>query len=307
MTNKHIVHARGATTEDREKMVLEILGVLEGMSDKEVARRLAEMRYQRERLRIIQMLEGPFGEIVEILQAECGYDSERDRANFANTPSRAASALFEQVETRWIKEQGLMFHLDTRFPGHREEIMASSDGGVYNSMVVSANNVVWGMCPHHLLAIRYVIHMAYLPDRLIDDDDPDELDAELLGLSKLPRVALAVGSQPILHEDVGELIADVLHAPRLDDDEDGENEDEDDDGEDDEETEESYWQRLRVKSAGAAVIVDAFHTCVCARGVRMDSSRTGAMALRGDFMPDENGAVLRDEFLAHVARLRGDS
>jgi len=227
------------------------------------------------------MLAGPFGEIIQIMQEECGYSSERDERNFAGTARRAAEAWFDMHPPRWLLTQEMLYQLMTRFPGYRESI-PGEDGidRTYNSMVVSIDNVVWGICPHHLMPIHYIVHLAYLPNE-------DKQGAEVLGLSKLSRVARSIGCQPLLHEDVAELISDVLYMPE---------------GEDaqDEDEEHSLWNKLRVRSQGSAVIVDAMHSCVCARGVTQEGARTSVMALRGTFA--ENDMNIRDEFLAHVER-----
>jgi len=246
------------------------------MDSAELACLLIGMRRSSRRRQIVDALIPHYQGIVDVLMNEFGYDSDRDRANFTDSARRCSEALFDSHPPRWLLEQETLYQLSKRFPGYREAGMASSTFEVVGSMVISANNVVWGMCPHHLLPIRYVIHMAYLP---LDSGKT----TELLGLSKLVRVAVAVGSQPILHESVPEMIADILYSNSSDDNTD------------------DIWSKLRIKSDGSAVIADAMHTCICARGVRMESSRTSSTALRGAFMDNDLGA--RDEFIRHIARL----
>lgn len=300
-TGAPIVAQRGAQMAERNALtgldsldITEVRAVLagqmEGMDLEEMAALIIRLRLKKRRERIIGMLSEAYGDIVRILEDEMGYDTDRDKANFKDTPRRAAEAFFDSHPPRWLLEQELLLQLSTRFPGYREDRMASPSQAKYGAMVVVSDIIAYGMCPHHLMPIRYAIHLAYLPQSDTDGD------AEVLGLSKLPRTAQAIACQPILHEDVPELIADVLYKPPV-----GAPSAEIGEDDDDHTEEVAAWDALRVRSDGAAVIADAKHSCICARGVRQELSRTSSMALRGSFANNDLGC--RDEFLAHIDRL----
>jgi len=268
----------------RDALLRNIQAHLESCGDDELASELIRMRFNDLRERIVTLLEAPFGEIVRIMQDDMGFDDELDAVNFRGTGRRAAEAFFDMHPPRFLVEQGIALELRTRFPALR-------DFTVYDSMVASFDNVAFGLCPHHLLPIRYIIHVAYVPY-----DDEREV-GEVVGLSKLSRAAVAIANQPILHEDVAQRIADIFHANE------DSAEEEDDNGYTDsyEDPEDSAEvDRMSIRSKGAAVVVNGQHLCVCGRGATQRNATNMAMALRGVFA--ENSAGIKDEFLHHVAR-----
>lgn len=125
-----------------------------------------------------------FQKILEGIAA-LGYDIEDD--NFKDTAKRAAKGFHELIHDRKevaCEVQGL---LNKTFPAK------------YGEMVISKNNVAFGVCPHHLLPVIYRITLAYIPT------------AKVLGLSKLSRLARMTARAPILQEDLTHELARLLH------------------------------------------------------------------------------------------------
>jgi GTP cyclohydrolase I len=56
----------------------------------------------------------------------------------------------------------------------------------------------WGMCPHHLLPVRYTVSISYIPN------------GQVFGISKLPRVVDYTLSKLPLQEDLPRLIIEYL-------------------------------------------------------------------------------------------------
>lgn len=247
----------------------EVAAILETQSPAELAATVVELRYRSERLRVVSLLEDAFSTITQVMMDEMGYADPIDLANFVRTPRRAAEAFFDMHPPRWILEQDDDYNLRSRFPSVGTNYR-------FDSMVVSLDNLAWGLCPHHLLPIRYVIHVAYIPYN--NDDDSG---GEVLGMSKLVRGALNIACQPIMHEHVAQKIADFLYQPSngLDENESTDN---------------------SLKTSGSIAWVTGQHTCVCARGVRQTSSISSVIVPRGWFV--ENVSDCKNEFLAIVSR-----
>jgi GTP cyclohydrolase I len=63
-------------------------------------------------------------------------------------------------------------------------------------MIFIKNHECWSFCPHHLLPVRYVIKVGYLPE-----------NRQVLGLSKLARVCDSLMHKMPLQEDLAGMIA----------------------------------------------------------------------------------------------------
>jgi len=66
--------------------------------------------------------------------------------------------------------------------------------------VIMKNHITWGFCPHHLLPVRYIINLGYIPN------------GKAVGLSKLPRLADYLISKLPLQEDLTIELAQLLHS-----------------------------------------------------------------------------------------------
>lgn len=122
-----------------------------------------------------------------ILEAfgKMGYDITDD--NFRDTGPRAAKGLLELVRpTPEINESV-------------DELIGKSFSARYDEMVISKQNVCFGLCPHHLLPVIYRISIAYLPSK------------KVLGISKLSRLAKLLARRPVLQEELTQDLAEVLH------------------------------------------------------------------------------------------------
>ena len=114
-----------------------------------------------------------------------GYDVADE--NFAETAARAAKGLHELIHDQRQVEFEVAALLGKTFPAK------------YNEMVISKDNIAFGVCPHHLLPIIYRISMAYIPVQ------------KVLGLSKLSRLARMMARGPRLQEDLTHELADILY------------------------------------------------------------------------------------------------
>ncbi len=118
--------------------------------------------------------------------ATLGYQVE-DNENFDGTPRRAAKGLAELVGDQTDVETTIRAMLDKTFPAK------------YKEMVISKNNVAFGVCPHHLLPVVYRISLAYIPTE------------KVLGISKMARLANLMARRPVLQEDMTHELARILH------------------------------------------------------------------------------------------------
>jgi len=141
-----------------------------GMSDNEQALRLFAEGYER----ILQGIE------------RLGYDV-RDNENFAGTAQRAARGLAELVGDNNNARSEIAAMLEKTFPAK------------YKEMVISKNNVAFGVCPHHLLPVVYRIALAYIPTE------------KVLGVSKMSRLATLMAGQPMLQEDMTHELCRIMH------------------------------------------------------------------------------------------------
>lgn len=131
-----------------------------------------------------QLLGNAYDLILEAF-GKMGYDIKDD--NFRDTAPRAAKGLLELV--RPVGEINVAV----------DELISKSFSARYDEMVISKQNVCFGLCPHHLLPVIYRISIAYLPSK------------KVLGISKLSRLAKLLARRPVLQEELTQEIAEVLH------------------------------------------------------------------------------------------------
>jgi len=99
--------------------------------------------------------------------------------NFENTP--------ERVSNMWKGFFKPIKYTLTTFPLKRK-------GG----MILIKNHECWSFCPHHLLPVKYLVKVGYVPEKLV------------LGLSKLARIADVMMQKMPLQEDLAEMIASPI-------------------------------------------------------------------------------------------------
>ncbi len=116
---------------------------------------------------------------------ELGFDITD--ANFIDTAARAAKGFHELINDQ------------AKVKGEVDELLAKCFPAKFREMVISKQNTVFGLCPHHLLPVIYRVSLAYIPvDRV-------------LGLSKLSRLARLIARGPRLQEDLTHELAELLH------------------------------------------------------------------------------------------------
>jgi GTP cyclohydrolase I len=112
--------------------------------------------------------------------------------NLTDTPKRIAKAYAEIFSGIFQTEKQIEEILKSKFPADN-----------CDEMILSGNNVVFSMCPHHVLPVEYTIDIAYIPSS----------DGFVLGISKLSRVAEILAKRLVLQEqltiDIGKAIEKI--------------------------------------------------------------------------------------------------
>jgi GTP cyclohydrolase I len=110
--------------------------------------------------------------------------------NFKETPERVVRAYVEILSGMEKTSDQI------------QEVLGKSFPSEYNdNMIFSSDIRTVGMCPHHLMLVKYNITIAYIPDK----------NAGLvIGASKLARVASILSARPVLQEDLTSDIAWML-------------------------------------------------------------------------------------------------
>lgn len=125
----------------------------------------------------------------------------------------------------------------------------------HDSMVILRGHTVHAVCPHHLMPVEMRVYVAYIPGR------------EVLGLSKLARVAEQPLTAPILQEVYTDTVADLLNE--------------------------------RTHAQGVGVVVEGRHGCMRHRGIKSQGDIVTS-ALRGLFF---HNPTARDEFLRLIGKV----
>lgn len=97
-----------------------------------------------------------------------GLDCDTKDRNYAETPERVARAYEEMFQVA-----------DTEYATFDE---------AYSDFILLRDHTVWSLCPHHLLPVRLIVSVAYIPN------------GQVLGLSKLARVLHDCNPGPVLQE-----------------------------------------------------------------------------------------------------------
>jgi GTP cyclohydrolase I len=109
-----------------------------------------------------------------------GFEVDPADANYKDTPRRVAR-LYRELFTPPPNNMAV-------FPEHHE-----------NLILLRGHDVV-GVCPHHLLPVRFKVYLGYIPND------------KVLGLSKLGRIIHDQLTGPVLQERFTERIADAMQA-----------------------------------------------------------------------------------------------
>jgi GTP cyclohydrolase I len=154
-----------------------------------------------------------------------GIGEDPEREGLKDTPARVAR-MFKEICGGL--ENDPERHLETFFTEQHDE------------MVLVKNIPIYSICEHHLVPFFGKAHVAYIPNQ-----------GQLLGLSKLARIADEYAKRPQLQERLTSQIANSI--------------------------------MVKAKPRGVLVVVEAEHMCMTMRGVRKAGSRTITSAVRGLF------------------------
>ena len=187
-----------------------------------------------EEKKIIENVAGHMAAIMEELKLDLS------DPNYEQTPRRVAEMYLE------------MFH--GLREGAEPKITTFPNEEGYNHMVIEKEIPFYSMCAHHFVPFYGHAHIAYIPE------------AEVIGLSKLPRILEFYAKRPQLQERLTEQVAEFL------------------------------WTKLEPQ--GVMVVIEARHLCVEMRGVKKAGALTTTSALRGCFAD----RMVREEFLSLLRR-----
>jgi len=190
----------------------------------------------------------PLGDEERIIESVAGHMAaimgelklDLDDPNYEGTPERVAKMYLE------------MFH--GLREGAEPKITTFPNEEGYHHMVIEREIPFYSMCAHHFVPFYGHAHIAYIPE------------AEVVGLSKLPRILEFYAKRPQLQERLTEQVAEFL------------------------------WTKLQPQ--GVMVVIEARHLCVEMRGVKKPGALTTTSALRGCFAD----RMVREEFLALLRR-----
>ena len=124
--------------------------------------------------------------VLEGMRRDFGIDMNDE--NFSDTPLRFARAMSEILSGAYKTDEQVDEILGTAFPS-----------GGFDEILVARGIEAVSLCPHHLLPVRYLISVAYLPG-----------NGKVLGLSKLARLASVLAARPVLQEKMTMDIANAF-------------------------------------------------------------------------------------------------
>lgn len=175
-------------------------------------------------------------EAARLIIEAIGDDPERE--GLLETPKRFADMMEEQFAYADKSNEEIVKEFDKTF---------SSPG---TNMVAVKHIPIFSHCEHHI-ALMYDMNVSvgYIPH------------GRVIGLSKIARIADAVGKRLQIQERIGEDIRDIV-------------------------------SRI-VKSDDVIVVIEGAHSCMTARGIKKPGSKTRTVAASGVF---RNDAMRRIEF-----------
>lgn len=193
--------------------------------------------------RIQDTMEESYTRIMDAVAAH-GSLTVAERENLKDSGPRVARGVLEML---WSVDQ---IHSEV-YKALRTMFPVNSSGS--SSPVVVGPIETFSLCPHHFLPIVNRVVLGYIPSN------------NVIGLSKLPRIADALSRRAVVQEQLTSDIAQVLTTGKLWTGEAGE-----------------YHVYGPALSPNVAVNVRAVHHCMVCRGVR-GRSLTETQALHGDF------------------------
>ena len=148
--------------------------------------------------------------------------------NFDGTPERVARMweTFLNVETPTL----------TTFP------VEGTPG-----LILIKDHISWGFCPHHLLPVKYTFRIGYIPHH------------QVLGLSKLARIADFVCAQLLIQEDMPSVIGEMI--------------------------------KMAIDPLAVGVIINGEHQCMQMRGVKSTCVSASSSYLSGAFLREDSARM----------------
>lgn len=196
---------------------------------------VADPQVDRDKVREEKIVEYLF-----LAMANLGLDVYKD-PSLKDTPKRIAKMWVREIFSGLFEEPPKM----TTFPAPSSQ------------MVLESGITIRSTCEHHFQPIYGRAHIAYIPK------------TEILGLSKLNRVADYFSRRPQVQERLTSNIYDFL--------------------------------KKALNTDDVAVVIDAEHFCVKMRGIKHDDCMTRTSFLGGQFMDD---GKVRQEFFSAIPKLR---
>lgn len=181
-----------------------------------------------------------------ILDGIAGIDWPLD-PNFKETPERVTRAY-----------QEILSGVDNT-KGQVEKVLEKSFPSRYGNIIWSSGIRTISMCPHHLLPVVYNISIAYIPCE----------GGQVIGASKLARLAKVLSARPVLQEDLTSDIAEALEE--------------------------------KIHPLGTAVVLSGRHQCMQIRGANQSEANFGTSEMLGIFRSQPE---TRAEFFALLANSR---
>lgn len=108
--------------------------------------------------------------------------------NFRNTPARVSRSFMEMCEG-----------LTPEGKNEIKEILSTKFPSEYKGLITFDNIVVFSLCPHHLLTVKYRIHVGIILN-----------DGNCIGLSKIPRLVKLLARKPVLQETLTEEVTSII-------------------------------------------------------------------------------------------------
>lgn len=209
-----------------------------------------ECQKLRRRIFGIKKVEEGVKLILDGLKDEFGIDPHDE--NFKDTPARVSRAYAEIFSGMVDTEVQVKHILGTAYSSQLDE------------MVLVGPINVFSFCPHHLLTVEMIVHVAYVPQ------------GKVLGLSKLARLTQVLAARPLLQEQLTEDITSALMG--------------------DQHTK-NFQSGPGLLAKGAACTVRGRHMCMATRGAKADAAWTTTSSMKGVFLSE---AEARAEFFSLV-------
>lgn len=198
-----------------------------------------EMKRVTGRRTLVTRIEQSCYEFLAALSRELHIDMSAD--DYKDTPARMARMYYE------------LFGSNIDFDKRVDEILSRTFPSKYDGMVISDGIRVYSMCKHHFLPAIMDVVIGYIPSK------------DVLGLSKLARIAELFAAHPLVQEDYTNDLADKIMEV--------------------------------LTPAGVGVYVKGVHYCQTMRGAKQRNAVMTTTCLRGCFKDDTR---TRAEFLAEV-------